>query len=95
MTLFHEPATHENDPNSVLVNFMLTGIFKGGDVSGGSSAHQEGLVIAMDEEYRLDYGFPVVHEITVGAQLRGLAEHMREFTKRRLTQDTDTLPACE
>jgi hypothetical protein len=95
MTLFHEPATHENDPNSVLVNFMLTGIFKGGDFSGGSSAHHEDLVISMDEEYRLDYGFPIVHEITVGAQLRGLAEHMREFTKRRLTQDTDTLPACE
>jgi hypothetical protein len=95
MTLFHEPASHDNDPNSVLVDFMLTGIFKGGAFSGGSSAHQGDLIIANDEEYRLDYGFPVVHEITVGAQLRGLAEHMREFTKRRLTQDTDALPACK
>jgi len=95
VSLFHQPISHENDPNTILVDFMLSGIFKGGAFSGGSSAHQGDLVIANDEEYRLDYGFPVVEEITVGAQLRGLCEHMREFTKRRLTQATDTLPACK
>jgi hypothetical protein len=95
VTLFHTPATHKDDPSYLLVDFMLTGIFKGGAFSGGSSAHQDDAIISNDEEYRLDYGFPVVHEINVRAQLRGLVDHMREFTKRRLTQETDVLPACK
>lgn len=95
ITLFHTPASLKDDSNYLLVDFLLTGIFKGGAFSGGSNAHQDDAVISNDEEYRLDYGFPVVNEINVRAQLRGLADHMREFTKRRLTQDTDILPACK
>ncbi|KAF1828191.1 HET-domain-containing protein [Decorospora gaudefroyi] len=95
MPLFHTPATREDDPNSVLIHFMLTGIFKGGAYSGGSSAHQDNLVIAVDEAYRLDYGFPLFQEMTVGSQLRGLAEHIREFSKRHLTHDTDSLLAFQ
>lgn len=95
ITLFHTPASLKDDSNYLLVDFLLTGIFKGGAFSGGSNAHQDDAVISNDEAYRLDYGFPVVNEINVRAQLRGLADHMREFTKRHLTQDTDILPACK
>jgi len=43
--------------------------------------------------YRLDYGFPIHREASLRAQLRGLNEHVREFSKRKLSHDTDTLPA--
>jgi hypothetical protein len=95
VTLFHTTASHKDDPNYLLADFMLTGIFKGGAFSGGSSAHQDDSIVENDEEYRLDYGFPVVQEITVRAQLRGLADHMREFTKRNLKQDSDSLSAFQ
>ncbi|KAG9190958.1 hypothetical protein G6011_09046 [Alternaria panax] len=49
MTLFHTPASHKDDPESLLVDFLLTGIFKGGAFSGGSSAHQDDAIISNDE----------------------------------------------
>jgi hypothetical protein len=91
IALFHQKKDH----NFVMADFMLTGIFKGGAYSGGSLAHQDNLVIDVDEEYRLDYGFPTIQEMTVGAQLRGLDEHIRAFSKRRLTHDTDILLAFQ
>lgn len=95
MTLFHMPETHKAESNFVMADFMLTGIFKGGAYSGGSIAHRDDLVISDDEVYRLDYGFPINQDLTVGAQLRGLNEHIREFSKRRLTHDTDALLAFQ
>ncbi|TVY22956.1 hypothetical protein LHYA1_G008166 [Lachnellula hyalina] len=76
-------------------NFMLTGIFKGDAHSGGSQSNQVDLVILKDEAYRLDYGFPIYRKATTRAQLRGLNEHIRAFSKRELRYDTDTLPAFQ
>ena len=95
MTLFHMPAHEEDKENThtVMADFMLTGIFKGAAYSGGCNSNQDDLVIAQDEVYRLDYGFPVHWEASLRAQLRSLNEHIREFSKRKLSHDTDTLPA--
>ncbi|CAO2653512.1 Nn.00g029230.m01.CDS01 [Neocucurbitaria sp. VM-36] len=94
VTLFHIPQ-REGSSDSVLADCMLSGIFKGATYSGGSSGHQDDLVIADDEAYRLDHGFPINEEVTVRSQLRGLNEHIREFSKRNLTRDTDTLFAFQ
>lgn len=93
MALFHMPASDEENSHGIMTEFMLTGIFKGDAHSGGTGSDQEDLVIESDQHYRLDYGFPVHREATVRAQLRGLNEHTREFSKRKLTHDMDTLPA--
>lgn len=94
MTLFHISANEGDEGNmdSVMADFMLTGIFKGDAYSGGSNSDQDDLVIVRDD-YRLDYGFPVHREASLRAQLRGLNEHIREFSKRKLSHDIDTLPA--
>jgi hypothetical protein len=91
--LFHMPASDEENSHHVMADFMLTGIFKGVTYSGGSKGDRDDLVITEDEVYRLDYGFLTHREATVRAQLRGLNEHIREFSKRELTDDTDTLAA--
>jgi hypothetical protein len=93
ITMFHMPASHEETSDQVMAGFMLAGIFKGDAYSGGVTGDREHLVIDKDEDYRLDYGFLAHREASVRAQLRGLNEHTREFSKRRLTHDTDTLPA--
>jgi hypothetical protein len=92
-TLFHMPISKEETSELVMSDCMLSGIFKGGADIGGSSVDQDDLVITDDEAYRLDYGFPIAREGTIRSQLRGLNEHIREFSRRRLTDDTDTLPA--
>lgn len=95
VTLFHMPANEEEEENSdsVMADFMLTGIFKGDAYSGGYNSDHDNLVIVRDEAYRPDYGFPIHREASLRAQLRGLNEHIREFSKRKLSHDTDTLPA--
>ncbi|KAH9209012.1 heterokaryon incompatibility protein-domain-containing protein [Leptodontidium sp. 2 PMI_412] len=95
VTLFHTYANKEDEENTdaVMADCMLTGIFKGDAYSGGCDSGQDDLVIIQDEAYRLDYGFPVHREANLRAQLRGLNEHIREFSKRKLSHDTDTIPA--
>ena len=96
LPLFHTPATQEgNDENLVMADFMLTGIFKGSAFSRGSNADQDDLLISRDENYRLDYGFLAPRELSIGAQLRGLNEHIREFSKRWLTDNADSLLAFQ
>lgn len=73
-----------------MADFMLTGIFKG-DAYSGSCGDADDSVVTRDEEHRLGYGFPIQQEVTVRVQLRGLNKHIREFSKRQLTRDTDTL----
>ncbi|KAI8931229.1 hypothetical protein NX059_011577 [Plenodomus lindquistii] len=92
-----ESAAHAlfHNQNNVMCDFMLSGIFKSSAFSGGSHAHRDDFVIALDEPYRIDYGFPLTDCITLGAQLRGLNEHIREFSKRQLTNPTDSLHAFQ
>jgi hypothetical protein len=90
---FLMPSTSDEDSELRMADFMLTGIFKGDAYSGGSLSNQDDLVILDDDAYRLDYGFPVYREATTRAQLRGLNEHIRAFSKRSLSYDTDALPA--
>jgi hypothetical protein len=77
----------------VLEDFMITGIFKGDAYSGGFLSDHKDLIIMEDDEYRIDYGFPPYLEATTRAQLRGLNEHIRAYSKRKLTHDSDALPA--
>lgn len=96
ISIFHMLASEDKDEkNSVMADFMLTGIFKGGAYSGGSSADQDGLVIARDDNYRVDYGFLLPQSMSISVQLRGLNEHIRAFSKRCLTKDTDSLLAFQ
>jgi len=95
MTLYHGPQAYEENTNVVLADFMLGGIFKSDAFTGGSLSHQENLVVSMDVEYPLDYGFPMEEQANLRSQLRGLNEHIREFSKRKLTRDEDTLPAFQ
>ncbi|KAL2139402.1 hypothetical protein VTI28DRAFT_5251 [Corynascus sepedonium] len=98
--LFHQPLTEEEEENddeegeAVMANFMITGIFKSDAYSGGFLSNHSGVLIAEDEDdNRLDYGFPRHLEATTRAQLRGLNEHIRAYSKRRLTHDSDALAA--
>lgn len=93
MPLFVKPTTSDEDSELRMADFMLTGIFKGDAYSGGSLSDQDDLVIIKDDDYRRDYGFPIRYEATARAQLRGLDEHIRAFSKRKLSHDTDALPA--
>ncbi|KAK0664608.1 heterokaryon incompatibility protein-domain-containing protein [Cercophora samala] len=82
------------DEELVMADFMLGGIFKGDASNGGpfyseeNSTHTSG-----DDPYRLDYGFPPHLRASLRAQLRGLNEHVRAYSNRRLTHGTDALPA--
>jgi hypothetical protein len=93
MPLFHMPSSDEANSESRMADFVLTGIFKGDAYSGGSLSDHDDLVILQDDAYRLDYGFPMYQEATTRAQLRGLNEHIRAFSKRNLTRDEDSLRA--
>jgi hypothetical protein len=92
-TLFHMPISKEETDELVMCDWMLSGIFKGGADIGGNEVDLDDLVISDDQAYRMDYGFPITPDGTVRSRLRGLNEHIREFSMRRLTHDTDTLPA--
>ncbi|KAK4675252.1 hypothetical protein QC764_512570 [Podospora pseudoanserina] len=82
------------DEELVMADFMLGGIFKGDASSGGPFCSAEGSVhTGGDDPYRLDYGFPSHLSATLRAQLRGLNEHIRAYSHRRLTHGTDSLPA--
>ncbi|KAF8847310.1 HET-domain-containing protein [Acephala macrosclerotiorum] len=93
LPLFLMPSTVDEDSELRMADFMLTGIFKGDSYSGGSLSNDDELVIVEDDDYRLDYGFPIHREATTRAQLRGLNEHIRAFSKRKLSYETDALPA--
>jgi hypothetical protein len=96
MSLTHMPQTDDaSNPDNVLADFILGGIFKSDAFSGGSNSAQEDLVIETDSDFRLDYGFPIEQEANTRSQLRGLNEHVREFSKRRLKRDEDILPAFQ
>ncbi|KAH7306070.1 heterokaryon incompatibility protein-domain-containing protein [Rhexocercosporidium sp. MPI-PUGE-AT-0058] len=95
MPLFLTPAFEDRVDDSELrmADFMLTGIFKTDAYSGGISSNQADMVIMEDDAFRLDYGFPVHQGATTRAQLRSLNEHIRAFSKRNLSYDSDVLPA--
>lgn len=88
-----EGSAEREGRERVMADFMLTGVFKSDAYSGGSGSNQQGLHISEDDPYRLDYGFPPHLQATLRAQLRGLNEHVRAYSSRRLTNHTDALPA--
>ncbi|OAL46450.1 HET-domain-containing protein [Pyrenochaeta sp. DS3sAY3a] len=92
MTLFHKYTSDQTEQHTVMEDFMLSGIFKSGS-HGGSSREGDNSIISDDKAYRLDYGFPTHQEITIGDQLRGLDEHIREFSRRKLSFERDALLA--
>lgn len=94
MTLFHMTSPDDEDSNTRMADFMLTGIFKGDAFSGGSLSDHDDLLISGDE-HQLYYGFPAHREASIRSQLRGIDEHIREYSKRRLGVETDTLPAFQ
>jgi hypothetical protein len=80
----HTPLFHEaTEYGARMADFNLGGIFKA-DYSEGAS---------MDDNDRLQYGFPLREERTLEARLRGLGEHIRAFSARRLTNGEDSLRA--
>lgn len=89
MTLMHTNATEDVNSHDVMADFNLSGIFK------ADAAYRDQEVVGDDNVYRLNYGFPTRGETSVREQLRGLNEHIREFSKRRLTYDMDTLSAFQ
>ncbi|KAK4103153.1 HET-domain-containing protein [Parathielavia hyrcaniae] len=91
--LLHQPSDGEDSDEAVMADFMITGVFKGDAYSGGFMSDRRENLIMEDNEYRIDYGFPRYLEATTHAQLRGLNEHIRAYSKRRLTHDSDALPA--
>jgi hypothetical protein len=94
-TLFHISATKEEDnPEGVMADWMLAGIFKTEAYNGGSRDADID-VVPQDEDHHMNYGFPTQRKMSVRAQLRGLNEHIREFSKRKLTRDADTLLALQ
>jgi hypothetical protein len=106
ISLFHQPYKEEEyngqvgsneeegaDEELIMANFMITGIFKGDAYTGGFLSDRSRNLIMMNEDYRIDYGFPRHLEATTHAQLRGLNEHIRAYSKRKLTVDSDALLA--
>ncbi|KAK3898421.1 heterokaryon incompatibility protein [Staphylotrichum tortipilum] len=93
--LFHQPVP-DAPPDSddlVMADFMITGLFKSDAYSGGFLADSPTTIITDDDFYRLDYGFPPHLAASTRAQLRGLNEHIRAYSQRRLTHDGDALLA--
>ncbi|KAH7303394.1 heterokaryon incompatibility protein-domain-containing protein [Stachybotrys elegans] len=80
----------EDDDEGVMADCMISGIFMGDACSGNSLSDRPGVP---DEDYRIKYGFPVYREANIRSQLRGLNEHIRAYSKRRLTHESDALLA--
>ncbi|KAK4171832.1 putative HET domain-containing protein [Triangularia setosa] len=90
----NERTWDEVKNEEVMADFMLSGIFKGNTYSGGPVSSPESFANTDgDDLYRLDYGFPLHLNATLRAQLRGLNEHIRAYSHRQLTNQTDALPA--
>ncbi|KAL6401220.1 hypothetical protein AUP68_16949 [Ilyonectria robusta] len=92
LRLVHEASPALGASGIRMSDFMLTGIFKGDSYSGGVLSDRKDLVIAGDAN-RLDYGFPIYRKGSIRAQTRGLNEHIRAFSMRKLSYDTDSLAA--
>jgi len=77
----------------LMADFMLTGIFRGSILTGGFQGDNDQLIITSDQTHRLDYGFPYYGQARLRAQLRGLDDHIRAFSYRKLSYDGDALRA--
>jgi len=76
-----------------MARFMRSGIFRGPDYSGGAAADPGEGIICSDLDREVHFGFQVARDDPIRSRLRGLAEHVREFTARRLGRDKDSLKA--
>ncbi len=104
--VFHQPYEEEEhnaqvgiheedgtDEEAVMADFMITGIFKGDAYGGGFLGNRSKNLIMLNKDPRIDYGFPRYLEPNTHVQLRGLNEHIRAYSERKLTDDSDALPA--
>ncbi|KAK5995188.1 hypothetical protein PT974_03585 [Cladobotryum mycophilum] len=92
LPLIHEPPSADEASGLRMASYMLSGIFKGDSYSGGAWSNEKGLVVPSDD-YRLEYGFPNHRKASVRAQLRSLNDHIRAFSSRKLSVETDSLAA--
>jgi len=91
--LWHQPGNkREEDHPTTMADFMIGGIFKGHLFSGGPFGEHES-INPSDDPHQLSYGFAQPVEIGVRSQFRGIDEHIRDYSKRRLSHDTDSLNA--
>ena len=96
MVLVVKPQKDEDETTTVMADVHLSGIFKGDSYLGGGRDNQDGMTVFDDQGLlRPHYGFPLPDEVTIRSQLRSLNEHIREFSKRELTRDSDTLLALQ
>jgi hypothetical protein len=80
-------AVHEvNGSSRVMAKFLRGGVFNGPEFSAGSTVNtskKEGdLILSEDMDRKVHYGFEVAQNSSLRSRLRGLAEHIREFTGR-------------
>lgn len=73
-----------------MADFMLAGIFRGNSVTQGVTSDTE--ILACDPK-KLGYGFDTHREASHEAKLRALDEHIRTFSARKLSYDSDSLVA--
>jgi hypothetical protein len=70
-----------------MADFMLGGILR--------TTVGNGEAVIGDDTKRLDYGFPLPTRGSILATMRGLEEHIRSFSLRKLSVDSDSLRAFQ
>ncbi|KAM0252880.1 hypothetical protein ACHAQJ_007510 [Trichoderma viride] len=78
-------------PGQHMEDYMLGGIFKSETSGGDIDGHNRDII--QNDEHRLEYGFPVPDEASIGSQLRALNDHIRAFSARKLSFGGDSLSA--
>ncbi|KAK1829289.1 heterokaryon incompatibility protein-domain-containing protein, partial [Podospora conica] len=82
--------THQQP--SVMAEFMLGGIFKGNSFTGSPPGGNQPIISSDTDNHQRNFA-PPPPEVTPLAQFRGINEHIRDYSRRRLTHDSDGLNA--
>ena len=88
----------EKENAMVMAGYLRGGIFKGPEFSGGSQldmSDEGAMILCADMDRDIYFGFEVAQQNPMRSRLRGLAEHIREFTGRDLTDGKDSLKAFD
>ncbi|KOS17285.1 hypothetical protein ESCO_006514 [Escovopsis weberi] len=92
LELVHEPPAGDAAEGARMAQYMLSGVFKGDSHADGGEGEHKGMSASSDAS-RLEYGFPSHGQASIRAQLRAMDDHIRAFSSRRLTHDSDSLAA--